>query len=64
MMMKGISGSHRIGKTTEKEIFEEENQGSFMWVVLGRQAMIIRMRKSGEIIKEEYAAFYKSLTND
>ena len=30
MMMKSISGSHRIGKTTEKEIFEEENQGSFM----------------------------------
>ena len=64
MMMKGISGSHRIGKTTEKEIFEEEiKEASCEWSLVDEQ-MTIWMRKSGEIIKEEYVAFYKSLTND
>ncbi|WJZ88458.1 hypothetical protein VitviT2T_007754 [Vitis vinifera] len=47
----------------EKFLKKKIKEASCEWSLVDKQ-MTIWMRKSGEIIKEEYAVFYKSLTND
>ncbi|KAH1119020.1 hypothetical protein GYH30_047704 [Glycine max] len=60
-----------IEKTTEKEIFDDEDEEEKKdeegkledWSLVNKQKAIW-MRKPKEIMKKEYVAFYNSLTND